>query len=77
MLLPVVLPLPETSLTFRKSSLQKNPLVKITFQQSGVTLAQLLATPTTPRTQTPLVPTANAPVVTQAAPATVIATIPT
>ena len=47
------------------------------FQRSGVTLAQPLATLTMPRTQTPLVPIANAPTVTQVAPTTAIATTPT
>nr|POE59921.1 hypothetical protein CFP56_03518 [Quercus suber] len=46
--------------------------VKMTLQRSGVTFAQLSVTPTMPRTQTPPVPIANAPVVTQATPTTAI-----
>ncbi|KAL0001574.1 hypothetical protein SO802_015355 [Lithocarpus litseifolius] len=40
----------------------------MTFQRSGLTLAQLLATSTLPRTQTPPAPTANTPVVIQTTP---------
>nr|POF09862.1 hypothetical protein CFP56_74742 [Quercus suber] len=46
--------------------------VKMMLQRSGVTFAQLSVTPTMPRTQTPPVPIANAPVVTQATPTTAI-----
>ena len=47
------------------------------FQRSGVTLAQPLATLIVPRTETPPIPIANAPAVTQVASTTTIAATPT
>ena len=48
----------------------------MTFQQSGVTLAQLLATPIVPITQTPSAPVPNALVAIQTAPVTITIATP-
>ena len=48
----------------------------MTFQQSGVTLAQLLAIPTMPKNQTPLALIANTPMAIQMTPIATAAATP-
>ena len=51
--------------------------IEMMFQRSEVTLAQILATPIVPKTQTPSTPAANALVAIQTAPVTMAAATPT
>ena len=49
---------PQEGLNTQAAISLKDSATKMTFQRSGVTLAQLLATPIVPRTQTPPAPAA-------------------